>query len=371
MNLRLRWREMNRRQCAGPTTLTLLFGILLVVPCLTQESLTRESLTQESLAQERVTLDEAKEMFRQKRYNEAAAAFASIEKSAPGTSDALLFRGKSLIDMGRFTEAGTALQSYCSQHPESDDGLYLLAYVRFRENKPAESLQLFTQAARLKPPTADDFKIIGLDYALLDDNQSAAKYLQRAVSMQPNSIEARYYLGRALYLQNNFDQCISVFEEVLKQDPTLVKAQDNLALAREGKNQPEMAIAAYRKAIDMDRQSAKRSEQPYLNLATLLIKSGQPREAIPLLKEAQHIRPDSAKVRYELGNAYLGLGQLKDAKTELEESERLDSKDTATHYLLGRLYRRLGETDNAARELKLTEEMIDAKRNASQTTMAR
>jgi len=293
--------------------LALLLGILLVVPCLTQESLTRESLTQESLAQKRVTLDEAKEMFRQKRYNEAAAAFEAIEKSAPGTSDALLFRGKSLIDMGRFTEAGTALQSYCSQHPESDDGLYLLAYVRFRENKPVESLQLFTQAARLKPPTADDFKIIGLDYALLDDNQSAAKYLQRAVSIQPNSIEARYYLGRALYLQNKFDQCISVFEEVLKQDPTLVKAQDNLALAREGKNQPEMAIAAYRKAIDMDRQSAKRSEQPYLNLATLLIKSGQPREAIPLLKEAQHIRPDSAKVRYELGNAYLGLGQLKDA----------------------------------------------------------
>src|SRR6476661_5588955 len=116
MNLRLRWREMNRQQCARPTTWTLLFGILLVVPCLTQEGLTREILTQES-----VTLDEAKEMFRQKRYNEAAAAFEAIEKSAPGTSDALLFRGKSLIDMGHFTQAGAALQSYCSQHPESDD----------------------------------------------------------------------------------------------------------------------------------------------------------------------------------------------------------------------------------------------------------
>src|SRR5581483_2950961 len=218
-----RWREMNQRQSSRSWIPWAIFTVaFLVVNCVAQES---------------VTFSQAEEMFQQRRYSEAAAAFERIERTSPGNSDALLFLAKSFINLGRFAEAGTALDSYCAKHPQSDDALYLLAYVRFRENKPAESLRFFTQAARLKPPVADDFKIIGLDYALLDDNQSAARYLKRAVAMQPNNVEARYYLGRALYLENQFDECISVFEEVLRQDPTSVKAQDNLGLAWEGNGQ--------------------------------------------------------------------------------------------------------------------------------------
>src|SRR5581483_4944203 len=352
-----RWREMNQRQSLRSWIPWAIFTVaFLMFNCVAHES---------------VTFIQAEEMFQQRRYSEAAAAFERIERTSPGKSDALLFLGKSFINLGRFAEAGTALDSYCAKHPQSDDALYLLAYVRFRENKPAESLRLFTQAARLKPPVADDFKIIGLDYALLDDNQSAARYLKRAVAMQPNNVEARYYLGRALYLENQVDECISVFEEVLKQDPTSVKAQDNLGLAWEGKNQPDKGMASYRKAIDMDKKSLKRSEQPYLNLGALLTKSGKPDEAIPFLQEAKQIRPESAKVRYELGNAYMAVAKVQDAKRELEESERLDPKDTATHYLLGRLYRRMGQTDSAARELRLTEELLDAKRKSTQTSEAR
>src|ERR1700730_1739685 len=98
---------------------------------------------------------QAQELFRQRQWAEAATAFAECEKSDPGKTDSLLYRGKSLINLAQFDNAASALQSYREAHSNSDDAVYLLAYVLFRENKPEESLRLFTDAAKLRTPTAD------------------------------------------------------------------------------------------------------------------------------------------------------------------------------------------------------------------------
>jgi len=81
---------------------------------------------------------QAQEIFRQRQWADAATAFAECEKSEPGKTDALLYRGKSLINLGHFEDAATALQNYQQARTNSDDAVYLLAYVRFRENKPED-----------------------------------------------------------------------------------------------------------------------------------------------------------------------------------------------------------------------------------------
>src|SRR5271170_6958922 len=115
----------------------------------------------------------AMELFKQRKWTEASVAFQQIEDAAPGQTDALLFAGKCLVNLGKFGEAGAALQEYQWKHPQSEDAAYLLGYVRFREGKAADSLQMFTAAAQLKPPTADDLKIVALDYVLLNDFDDA------------------------------------------------------------------------------------------------------------------------------------------------------------------------------------------------------
>ena len=131
--------------------------------------------------------------------------------------------------------------------------MYLLAYVLFREDKPKESLQWFTDAAKLRTPTADDLKIVSFDYVLLNDYVDAGHSLESALEMDPNNLDARYYLGRVRYQQDRLDDAIAAFREVLGRDPSNVKAEDNLGLCLEGKNQVDQAIAAYEKAIGIGR----------------------------------------------------------------------------------------------------------------------
>lgn len=301
--------------------------------------------------------EKATALFQQRQWEPAAAAFAEVERRQPNQTDALLFEGKCLVNLNRFEDAAEALQAYRKAHPKSEDADYLLAYVRFRQDRPKESLELMHEAASLRPPSADDLKIGALDYVLMGDYTEAGRYLEEAVRIAPHNVEARYHLGRVRYQQNGFDEAIVSFQEVLRLDPNNVKAEDNLGLCLEAKNQMEDAIAAYQKAIEMDKKSLPQSAQPYLDLGALLVKTNRADEGIAHLLKAAEIDPKSSQVRYQLGKAYFDLHRYSDAQGAAEEASRLDPKDSATHYLLGRIYQRLNKPELSAKEFQLTEEL--------------
>ena len=313
--------------------------------------------------------DQAANLFREHHWAEAAEAFKNCDQTASGQTDALLYRGKALVNQQEFTEAAASLQSYLTTHSQSDDALYLLGYVRFRQDQPKESLALFTQAAKRKAPAADDLKIVALDYVLLNDYTSAARYLEQSLQMNPDDVEARYHLGRVRYQQNQFDPAIAAFEEVLRRNPGDVKAEDNLGLCLEGKGRGDAALGAYRKAIAMESASSLQSEQPYLNLGKLLTTMNRAAEAVPVLTQAATIAPNSPTVHYELGRAQFSLKRFEPARDQLERAVALDPNDSSPHYLLGRIYQRLGMRDQAAPQFKLTEELI-RQQNAKSGGMA-
>jgi len=312
----------------------------------------------------------ALEMFRQRKWAEAAAGFEQCEKQDPGNSEASLYRGKALVNLRRFEDAESVLQRYAKLHPQSDDAAYLLAYISFREDKPTESLRLFSDAAKLKAPRANDLTIVALDYVLLNEYNDAAHYLELSLKMDPDDVEARYHLGRVRYQQNQFDLAIAAFQEVIKRDSGNEKAFDNLGLSLEAKNQVEAATAAYKKAIELDETASSHSEQAYLNLGVLLSKSNRFTEAIPLLARAAEIAPGEFRVHYELAKTYFESAQWQSARQQAEQAVKLNPKDSSTHYLLGRVYQRLGRKELADEEFRRTSELIRDKDANSKGGMA-
>lgn len=309
-------------------------------------------LLRAAVAQTPQDYQKARQLFEQHQYAQAAAAFSAVEKSHPGQTDAPLFQARSLIQLDRIAEADRVLAPFVESHPQSDDGLSLLAYLRFRENHPRQSLRLFTRAAALKTPISDDFKIVALDYALLHDYDDAARYLQIALRLEPGNLDARYHLGRVRYLQNRFDDSIAAFQTVLRADPHSVRAENNLGLALEGKGLLDQAMTSYHHAIDLEQPDQPGNEQPYINLGSLLTRLGRTQEARPLLEKAVDIGPNSARAHYELGKACFRLNQLAEAQQQLERAVAAEPADASAHYQLGMLYRKLGKTALEKRELQ-------------------
>lgn len=295
--------------------------------------------------------------FRASNYSAAAVLFDRADMVAPGTTDALLYKGKALIHLNDFAGAEEALRAYSRAHRDSADALYLLGFVLYRQNQPNESLETYTRAAAITPPSGDDLKIVALNYVLLDDYSDAIKWLAKAVEMDPKNKDAWYYLGRAYYTKAQLPEAQRAFETVLSLHPSDAKAENNLGLIFETSGRTSEAIEAYQKAIDWQEKDSRPSAQPYVNLGNLELEQGKTKEAVVMLERAVALAPEDAFCRLKLGVAYRQAERLNDAQQELERAAELDSNNPAIHFQLGRLYKQMHVLDRAQAEFDRTAQL--------------
>jgi tetratricopeptide (TPR) repeat protein len=295
--------------------------------------------------------------FRAGDYAAAADFFAQAETAAPGTTDALVNQAKALVHLQNFRAAESGLRRYVAMHTDADEALYLLGFVLNRENRPKESLETYTKAAALKTPTGEDLKIVGLDYVLLNEYANAIKWLEKAVELDPKNKDAWYYLGRSYYSRSLLPESRRAFLTVLDLDPRDARAENNLGLILESEAKQNEALEAYRKAIEWQEGSPRRSEQPYLNLGNLLLGLDRAGEAVAPLEKAVELGPDNASCHLKLGTAYLRTNRLPDAQRELEKAERLEPENAAIHYQLAKVYKQTHQMDKARVEFQRTEEL--------------
>ncbi len=80
-------------------------------------------------------------------------------------------------------------------------------------------IEVFTQARELRPEHSWGY--IGLGVALNDkqDYRGGVQHLEKAVAIEPNSINAQYQLGFALFNLGETDRALSCFARVAELDP--------------------------------------------------------------------------------------------------------------------------------------------------------
>jgi len=304
--------------------------------------------------------EKARAAFQSGQYLEAVSLFEALESAAPGKTDALLYSAKASIRLQKFADAENALRRYLERNPESANGYYLLGYVLHRENRPAESLEIYTRAAKITQPTGDDLKIVALDYELLNDNSEAIRWLERSVAMDPVNKEAWYYLGRAYYTASRIPDSRAAFEQVLRLEPRDARAENNLGLIFESGGKTDDALAAYRNAIAWQKEDSPSSEQPYLNLGSLLVTLDHAEEAVSPLRKAVELASTNSQCHLRLGTAYLHLNRLDEAQKELLEAVRLSPRDATAHYQLGRYYKQIKNMEAAKQEFDRVSEIQSA-----------
>ena len=154
----------------------------------------------------------------------AGVATCSTQTTLNNESANNLTQAKASLDHGQYANAEKQLRDHLAAHPSDVEAKYLLAFALFKENKPADSLKEYTEAAKQRPPQASDLKAVALDYVLLNDYTDADHWIRYSLSMDANDAEAWYEAGRIEYTLNQFQSALSAFQKSLQLDPASVKA---------------------------------------------------------------------------------------------------------------------------------------------------
>jgi tetratricopeptide (TPR) repeat protein len=221
-----------------------------------------------------------------------------------------LAKARELLEELKLDEAEGLVRKYIEQHPGDSDGYCLLGLTLFRrvqsiarsngvflapgeapsaaidskkrDTTIRESLAAYTEGAKYGKPSADDLKIVSLDFVLLGDYTSADKWLSLALEWNPADADGWYYLGRTKYNENRFDEAIQAFQKCLALRPRYTLAANGVGLSYEGLNRIADALSWYQNAISWQESSEKKSPEPYVDLGDLLAQQARFEEAVPV-----------------------------------------------------------------------------------------
>ena len=275
--------------------------------------------------------------------------------------DDSLTLAKTKIKSHQIGQAEIILRDHLAANPSSTETMYLLGRVLQTENKPKESLEFFNEAAAIARPSGEDLRIVALDYVLLGDYVSSARWLNRSLEIDPENSETWYDLARTKMMQSDYSGALGPIEKALTLRPKMVKAENNLGLILEAQNRPVEAAEAYRLAVEWQKAEAHPSEQPLLNYGTLLIDQQRSAEAVPFLEQAVGIAPTNVKCHEQLARALDRQGNAKRAIEEMQAAILLDKSNPRLHFQLGQIYRRAGEPEKGREEMLLSQKLYGSK----------
>jgi tetratricopeptide (TPR) repeat protein len=186
--------------------------------------------------------------------------------------------------------------------------------------------------------TGDIAKTLAQIYIKQDKPELAMKALEKAKAANPGDIALMQAEANVYYQMGKIDKYNEIMREVVKQDPENADLYYNLAVTSAELGDTESAIEFYKKAIEHDPEMVN----AYLNLAVTILKDEKEivskmnqkleegdnaaydalqaqrkelyNQALPYLKEALRIKPNSIEVVRTMMNIYYVLGET--AKAE-------------------------------------------------------
>ena len=154
--------------------------------------------------------------------------------------------------------------------------------------------------------------------------------------------------AQALEAKGDWTAAETVWTTLVHQHPDDYRYWTSLGACRAHQNKFTQAIAAYKKALSLNRNAA----ETQFNLGIAYFKSGNLEKAIgPLQTAAPHL-PGNRQIDVVLGMALYGLGRYKDAAPYLEAAQANDPQNKELQFVLAQAYLWGGEYDKAKRQFQ-------------------
>jgi tetratricopeptide (TPR) repeat protein len=185
--------------------------------------------------------------------------------------------------------------------------------------------------------------------------RDAALEFQRAVAIDPNSLEALEGLGLAQVAEHASDAAEQTLTHCLTLDPSNYGCLDALGLLEIQERNYDQAQAA----LDHAYRLAPEAPEALLSMGRLNDARGEWQAAVTDYERALYVWPYGADAYVNIAFDDEEHGMLAQAQQEALQGLSLAPADARLHYMLGYLYRKEGRRDLAVTQFRAAEESLD------------
>ena len=178
----------------------------------------------------------------------------------------------------------------------------------------------------------------------------AKSCLITAITADPTSEEAQFFLGVFFYTENDFKLAISPLQTAQRLSPKSPMPVFYLAMTYEALGDASKALDLYRQAENLSPEKSPQSASILVAYGRFLFSMGKMKESIEKDRSAVQDDAKSRDAHYELAKGLDGEGDFENAAREGERAltlPELGTSDAQIHFLLAKLYTKLKEPDLA------------------------
>jgi Flp pilus assembly protein TadD len=183
----------------------------------------------------------------------AAARPATPE--VPAELKPLVDEARQLFSQKKFEEAASKYREILKRDPENLFGLSNLAVIRYQQERLEEAEHLLNRAIQIAPDDAYSHATLGIIYFKQDRTDDAIEELTRALKLNPGNVEAHNYLGIACWKKGWRSAAEQELRRAIEMRPDYADAHYNLAVIYATQKPPFLGLAKfhYRKTLDLGR----------------------------------------------------------------------------------------------------------------------
>ena len=178
----------------------------------------------------------------------------------------------------------------------------------------------------------------------------AKSCLITALTADPTSEEAQFFLGLFYYNQNDFRLAIAPLQTAKTLSPESPLPVFYLAMTHEAMGDATQASDLYQQAENLSAEKSPQSAEILVAYGRFLLSLGRTEEGIGKIRRAIEIDPKSREAHYEWAKELDQDGDFKNAAREAELAltlPELSNSDAQIHFLLAKLYMKLKQPDLA------------------------
>ena len=166
-----------------------------------------------------------------KQFKEAEKIYIKLNTSDPNNYDVLRHLGILYQDQSRFEEAYNFYLKAVKIKPNGYEAISNLGTVHLANKNSDLAMKCFKKSLSINPKYIPAINNLSGLYHRLEDSKLSLKYAKLALSLQPNNILTRNQFAKSLVLNNRLDEAITIFRELVKENPNHDDFKINLSTA--------------------------------------------------------------------------------------------------------------------------------------------
>ncbi|XP_052079303.1 cell division cycle protein 27 homolog [Mytilus californianus] len=248
--------------------------------------------------------------------------------------------GRAYFELSEYQNAERLFGEARSLEPYHLEGMEIFSTTLWHLQREVELSALAQELTDMEKNSPEAWCATGNCFSLQKEHDTAIKFFQRAIQVDPNFAYAFTLLGHEYVFTEELDKAMSCFRNAIRVDPRHFNAWYGVGMIYYKQEKFDFAEVHFRKALHINPHSAAL----LCHIGVVQHAQQKSESALSTLNKAIATDPRNPLCKFHRASILFASDKHNEALKELEELKQIVPKESLVYFLIGKVHKKLGNT---------------------------